>query len=279
MYMETKEQFEALITVVERAGLKARDYFDDDSSTNEIKTDGSVVTEIDKAIEAELIAYVRAQFPDDSIVGEEGGSHTGTSEYTWHIDPIDGTDNFLRRVPFCAISVARLGENDEGTFALVHNPITNQTFSSYVAGEVREGEHVHTLNDDTLGGRAVLSIARGQKVWMKSASYNISKAMGLKFGGGRPFGCCALEHAYVAANRIDGVLTFGLNTYDYSAGLYLIQTAGGKISVFENGAWAPWEQSINALCDKHGKTIFSSHAGIHDEALVLIGDPKQWGDK
>jgi len=277
--MHTKEKFEQLIAAVENAGLKARAYFDAGSSINEIKHDGSVVTEIDKAIEVELIAYVREHFPEDSIVGEEGGSYQGTSQFTWHIDPIDGTDNFLRRIPFCALSVARLGEDDEGTFALVHNPITKQTFSSYVAGEVREGELIHTLTTDTLGGRAMVSIARGNKApWMKSASYNIKKELGLTLAGGDSFRCCALEHAYVAANRIDGVLTFGLNTYDYAAGLYLIQTAGGSISVFENGAWRPWKQSINALCDVHGKTIFSSHAGIHDEALAIIGDPQKWGD-
>lgn len=144
---------------------------------------------------------------------------------------------------------------------------------------VYENELIHAMNTELLGGRAMISIARGREIWMKSASSNLRKALGMKFGGGNSFGCCALEHTYVAANRLDGVLTFGLNSYDYAAGLFLIKSAGGSISVFEKNVWRPWQGSLKELCYEHGKTIFSSHAGVHDEALALIGNPQQWSDE
>lgn len=277
--MNIEHEFQELIAVIETAGLKARAYFDADDVANELKADGSVVTKIDQEIEAIIIAYIRDHFPEDSIVGEEGGSHEGISDFVWHIDPIDGTDNFLRRIPFCAVSVARLGSTSEDSFGIVHNPITNQTFASLMEGGVYENEKIHVLNDDVLGGRAMISIARGRETWMKSASYNVRKELGMKFGGGTSYGCCALEIAYVAANRLDGVLTFGLNSYDYGAGLFLVKAAGGKISVFENGVWSIWTKSLKDLCAEHGKTIFVSHAGIHAEALSLIGDPRDWSDE
>jgi myo-inositol-1(or 4)-monophosphatase len=277
--MITKPIFEVLIAEIKAAGILARDYFDNNESSNEQKADGSVVTAIDKAIEDRLVSYIRNHFPDDTIVGEEGDGFVGTSDFVWHIDPIDGTDNFLRRIPFCAISLARLGSTDEDSFAVVHNPITKQTFSSFMDEGVFEQEKLHELDNNVLGGRAMISIARGRESWMKSASYNIRKALGMQFGGGNSFGCCALELAYVAANRIDGVLTFGLNTYDYAAGLYLIKSAGGMISVFSDGQWQPWEGSIKNLCAEHGTTIFASHAGIHAEALSLIGNPRDWSDE
>lgn len=277
--MITKPIFEAFIQEIESAGELAHQYFISNEMTNEQKSDGSVVTAIDKAIEERLVAYIRTHFPDDTIVGEEGEGYTGTSEFVWHIDPIDGTDNFLRRIPFCAISVARLGDTDEDSFAVIHNPITRQTFSSFMDEGVCEKSVVHTTNNDMLGGRAMISLARGRESWMKTASYNIRKAIGMKFGGGNSFGCCALEHAYVAANRLDGVLTFGLNTYDYAAGLYLIKSAGGIISVFEDGAWREWQGSIKSLCAEHGKTIFSSHRGVHTDALTLIDNPRDWSDE
>jgi len=93
------------------------------------------------------------------------------------------------------------------------------------------------------------------------------------------FGSCALELTYVAANRLDGVLTFGLNTYDYAAGLYLIKSAGGMISVFIDGQWQLWQGSIKDLCAEHGAIIFASHAGIHAEALALIENPRDWSDE
>ncbi len=277
--MITKPIFEMLINEVELTGELAYQYFSHNEVANEQKADGSVVTAIDRGIEEQLITFIRAHFPDDTIIGEEGEGVVGTSRFVWHIDPIDGTDNFLRRIPFCAISVARLGDTDEDSVAIIHNPITKQTFSSYMDEGVYEKHIIHTIHDDVIGGRAMISIARGRESWMKSASYNLRKALGLHFGGGNSFGCCALEHAYVAANRLDGVLTFGLNSYDYAAGLYLIKSAGGVISVFENGKWQLWQGGMKELCANHGATIFSSHRGIHDEALRLIKNPRTWSDE
>jgi len=277
--MNIEHEFKELIKVIEEAGLKARAYFDADDNANEIKYDGSVVTKIDQEIEAIIVAYVRTHFPEDSIVGEEGGNHEGTSDFVWHIDPIDGTDNFLRRIPFCAVSVARLGSTSEDSFGIVHNPITNQTFASLMEAGVYENEKIQVLNDQVLGGKAIISIANGREKWMRPARYNLQKAMSEKFGRGSNYGCCALEISYVAANRIDGVLTYGLNSYDYAAALFLVKAAGGMISVFENGVWSSWTQSLKDLCAEHGKTIFVSHSGIHQSALDLICDPRSWSDE
>jgi len=277
--MITKPHFLALIAEIEEAGLLAHNYFTNNESGNEQKADGSIVTAIDKAIEERLVSYIRTHFPDDTIVGEEGDGYAGTSDFVWHIDPIDGTDNFLRRIPFCAISVARLGSTDEDSFAVVHNPITRQTFSSFMDEGVYEKNIVHTMTDQVLGGRSMIVLATGRDKWMPAASYNLQKGIGLKMGSGKTFRCCALEHAYVAANRLDGVLTFGLHSWDYAAGLYLIKSAGGVISVFANERWQLWQGSIKDLCAEHGTTIFASHAGIHAEALALIGNPRDWSDE
>jgi|AntRauTorckE6833_2_1112554.scaffolds.fasta_scaffold09253_5 myo-inositol-1(or 4)-monophosphatase len=270
--------FEALLEEVREAGTLVREYFTSESMANEQKADGSVVTEIDTAVEAKLVAFVRREFPNDSIVAEEGSSHVGTSEYVWHIDPIDGTDNFFRRIPFTAISVARLGPTTEDSFGVVYNPITEQLFSSVMEGGVYENTRIHKLHNQIEGGRSIISLCRGKEPWMRSATYNLQKEFGTTLGKGAAYGCCALEIAYIAANRIDGVLTFGLNSYDYAAGLYLVRSAGGVISVFSDGKWQRWNDSLQLLCKEHGKTLFVSHEGIHDTVLAKVGDPRQWAD-
>ncbi len=277
--MTIEEKFHTLITLMETEGLKARAYFDDNQNANEQKVDGSVVTQIDKDIEDSLVRFIRTEFPDDTIIGEEGDGYIGTSDFVWHIDPIDGTDNFLRRIPFCAISVARLGSTSEDSFGIVHNPITKQTFAALMDNGVYECEHVHVLNEQLLGGRAVISIGRGRESWMKSAAFNMFKAIGTQLGKPMILNCTALELGYIAANRIDGVLNFGEKSYDYAAGLFLVKAAGGQISVFENNAWSPWTGSLKDLCAEHGKSMFISHGGIHAGALSLIGNPRDWSDE
>lgn len=277
--MTIEEKFHTLISLVETEGLKARAYFDDNEHSNEQKADGSVVTQIDTDIEDVIVGFVRTYFPEDTIIGEESAGYIGTSDFVWHIDPIDGTDNFLRRIPFCAISVARLGSATEDSFGIIHNPITNQTFAALMDNGVYEREHVHVLTNELLGGRAVFSISRGRDDWMKSAAFNLFKAIGTSLGKCSIFNCTALELAYIAANRIDGQLIFGLHSYDYAAGLFLVKSAGGQISVFRNGVWSPWTGSLKELCAVHGETMFISHGGIHDDALKLIGDPRTWSDE
>lgn len=277
--MNIEKEFTDIKQVIKDVSVIAREYFDSDSTQNEIKDDGSVVTEIDKNIETALLAHVKERFPEDSIVGEEHGNHEGTSGFVWHIDPIDGTDNFLRKIPFCCVSVARLGDGPEDSFGIIYNPITGQMFSSLMEDGTYENERITNLTADPLGGRLIIVLSAYSRDWMKIAKLKLFEGISMKIGKATSYSSCALELAYIAANRIDAQLTFGLNTYDYAAGLFLVKAAGGAISVFENGEWKRWEGSIKDLCNEHGKTIFSSHPDIHNEIIDFIGDPKAWADK
>lgn len=271
-----EEKFQLLVEEIKIVSAIAKAYFDSDDITNELKEDRSVVTRIDQEIEVILRSFITKYFPDDSIVGEEGENLVGTSPFVWHVDPIDGTDNFLRKIPFCCISIARLGDTTEDSFAIIHNPITGHTFSSMMEGGTYENNRITNLTAEPLGGTYVIGLGRGREEWMKRADYKICEAVGLKYGRCGPYHSSALELAYLSSGRIDGFLTFGLNSYDYGAGLYLVRAAGGVISVFEGGSWQRWDGSIKDLCDRHGKTIFASHPDIHDEIRDFIGDPQSW---
>jgi myo-inositol-1(or 4)-monophosphatase len=276
--MNIEREFHELKAVIEKAGAHALEYFEQNRTASSGKADGSDVTPADEAVEKEIVAYIKEKFPEDSIIGEEGGNIDGTSDFVWHIDPIDGTDNFMRRIPFCAVSVARLGPTQEDSLGIVHNPITKQTFSSLMEAGVYEKEHVHEINDQKLGSRYCFSVSRGREPWMKGAAFNIIKGLAMEFGKGTAYGSCALELAYVAANRIDGQLIFGLHSYDWAAGLYLVRAGGGTISIFEHGEWREWTDSLKELCSTHDRVIFASHAGVQKAATVYIGNPQQWAD-
>lgn len=278
--MDIHEKFKLLEAEIQKVSTLAKNYFDSEDFSNESKDDGSVVTAIDKEVERVLREFVSAHFPDDSIVGEEQENIVGTSGFVWHIDPIDGTSNFLRKIPFCAVSVARLGDTMENSFAIVHNPITNHTFASLMDNGVFENERISMCTAEPLGGTYLMTtgvVPRAE--WMNLAKPKIQEALGKEFGKHNSYSCTALQLAYVAAGRIDGFFTMGLSTYDYAAGLYLVRAAGGGISICEDGVWRLAEESIKDICDQDGKIMFVSHPDIHERALKVIGDPKQWADK
>lgn len=272
-----EKKYHALIAHLEVVGQIARDYFDSEDFSNEIKGDGSVVTHVDKTIELSLRHFITKHFPDDAIVGEEHDDTEGTTGFVWHIDPIDGTDNFLRKIPFFCISIARLGDTAEDSFGIIYNPVTRHTFASLMENGVYENERLGNLTAEPLGGKYTLSVGGGRReLWMKPALFRIQEAFAARFGRARDYGSTALHLAYLAAGRFDAFLTYGLNTYDYGAGFFLVRAAGGKISVFENNTWQEWTGSIKDLCDHHGKIIFASHTDIHTEILDFIGNPKDW---
>lgn len=109
-----------------------------------------VVTAADHAAEAQVVATLRRERPDDSIVGEEGANHAGTSGRTWVIDPVDGTYNFHRGLEWWCSAVA-LVDGEDLVLSAVHQPATGET---HLGGphlpSTRNGEPLSSLADRTL---------------------------------------------------------------------------------------------------------------------------------
>lgn len=86
-----------------------------------------VVTAADRAAEALIVERLRAERPDDSILGEEGADHTGTSGRTWVIDPVDGTYNFVAGLDWWCSALA-LTDGDDLVLGAVHHPASGTTY-------------------------------------------------------------------------------------------------------------------------------------------------------
>ncbi|MHA2141047.1 MAG: inositol monophosphatase family protein [Candidatus Thorarchaeota archaeon] len=113
------------VDVAVEAGKITTDFFLE-SMEVDIKTDTTPVTEADRQAEAYIRERIEEAFPSHSILGEEGGEKEGGSEYRWIIDPIDGTQSFIRGVPLYTVLIA-LEVRGEPAVGVIHNPPLQET--------------------------------------------------------------------------------------------------------------------------------------------------------
>ncbi len=277
--------FQTLVNYVEgELGDIARNYFFGIHSENTQKYDGSVVTEVDAIIEKKLKLFIKDNFPDDAIYGEEEGFVSGTSKFVWVIDPIDGTDNFVRKIPFFAITVARLGEDNEGTFSIIYNPASRQIFSAFENIQLCENGVERVGVTQSVAGRNFVTVTgtNSSAPWIKMARQNLQKALYREFGKSGHYHSSLLEHAYVATGKLEGLLQIEMNAWDSAAGVYLVLAGGGVVSVFSGDRWVKHDGPVKDLygADFSIKpSLFVSYEDIHERALALIGDPKEWTER
>ena len=191
------------------------------------------VSEIDRIAEQEIIQTIRKAYPGHALLAEESGLHKG-DDYTWIIDPLDGTTNFLHGFPQYAVSIAvrHKGEIEQG---VVFNPLSQELFTaSRGAGAMLNDRRLRVSQQHTLRG-ALLGTGFPFKAQQHLDSYlQMFTSLFKNTAGIRRAGSAALDLAYVAAGRLDGFWEIGLCEWDIAAGILLIQEAGGVVSDFEN---------------------------------------------
>ena len=115
--------------VILEAGRRALSFFGDRTRlVVESKGQQDFVTRADRETEERIVARLKAEFPADGVLGEEGGTQAEGAA-TWVIDPIDGTDNFLRGLPLWCISIALVADGDV-KLGLIHQPTSSELFKA-----------------------------------------------------------------------------------------------------------------------------------------------------
>lgn len=193
------------------------------------------VTNIDQEVERLVIDALRTSYPDHAFRGEENvyGEHTEDAEYEWAIDPIDGTYNFVRNIPHFCVSIGclRKGRLEHG---VILDPIRQEEFvASRGDGCQLNGRRLRTSSLVGLDGSAVTTGGqeRGQAE-NQGALYADLLTAGATMRQG---GSAALDLAYIAAGRIDGMWMRNLKIWDMAAGALMVTESGGLIGDFNGG--------------------------------------------
>jgi len=231
------------------------------------KGDVDLVTQADKRSERAIVAKISQYFPDHSISAEEGLGHVRSSEFRWHVDPLDGTTNFAHKYPCFSVSIA-LAQNGSVLAGVVYNPISNELFAAASGqGATLNGQPISVSQVATL---STSLLCTGFPVHKRRASNNIHYYYNftLRSHGVRRDGSAALDLASVACGRFDGFWEFGLNAWDTAAGTLLVREAGGAISDFQGADYV-----------LGGPVVLATNSRIHQEmrlAALAISerDPK-----
>ena len=225
-----------LMTVMTDAVMKAsrslkRDFGEVENLQVSRKGPGDFVSAADRKAEKILRESLEKARPGYGFVMEEEGVIQGTdTSHRWHIDPLDGTTNFLHGLPQFAISVG-LERDGQVVAGVIYDPAKDELFIA----EKGKGAYLNnrrirvaarTDMADAVVACGLPHIGRGDHgLFLRE----MAAVMG-HVGGLRRWGAAALDLAYVACGRFDGYWERGLNSWDMAAGILMVREAGGFVA-------------------------------------------------
>lgn len=225
----------------------------------EHKPGAGIVTEADKAAEAYVIREIRKHYPSSSLVAEESGNFSGGGDYTWIIDPLDGTSNFAHGLPWFCVSI---GVHFQGQpkLGVIYQPLSKELYvaekgkGATLGGKKIRVSPTKRLEDSLLG--TGFYYAKGEDLRYDVEIFRRLNEVAL--GVRRP-GSAALDLAFVASGRYDGFWERGLSPWDVAAGYLLVEEAGGQVSDY-----------TGQRTDVFHRECVASNRKLHSRMIELI---------
>jgi len=227
-------------------------------------------SEVDEKAEEAIIKELHRAYPDYAILGEEGGAQPGAraggSRYTWVIDPLDGTSNYLHGFPHWCVSIA-LCEGAEPLHAVIFDPLRNELFTATRGCGAQLNERRIRVSErrDLAGSMIATGFAPRERARAKAQLECINILLG-EAEDVRRAGSAALDLAYVACGRFDAYFEAGVHTWDMAAGVLLVREAGGKVCDFKGAAIAP----LHLPGPPGGRQIVAGNLRVADPLQAMI---------
>lgn len=249
----SSQRYNFAIDIINEAGKIALSYFSNLSQLKvEKKGHQDLVSEADKNVEVLIRKQISNQFPDDEIIGEEGGvTHSkknNSTGYVWVIDPIDGTANFVSGIPAWTVVITLV--KDSAVYAgFILDPVQNELFTATAGeGAFCNGQKISVSSATSLhdGSVAVGFSNRSKDGFINLLIEQIVADGGVFFRNASG----ALSLAYVATGRLIGYSEDHMNAWDYLAGQLIVKEAGGIVE----------EQNISDVLENGGRVIASAPA-------------------
>jgi len=251
-----------LIEIIKDAGeILKEGYFSKKDVT--FKATKDLVTKYDVAVENYLKEKFESEFKEFNVIAEESDNTDLEFLNSIIVDPIDGTTNFVNKVPHTCISVG-VYKDKKPYIGIVYNPILDELYSAVVGqGAYLNGERLQVSDEDSFQ-RALLSTGFPYSNATNQDDLNdvIKKMKDIlpKCQDIRRLGSAAIDLCFVARGTYEGYYEMNLKAWDVSAGLIILQEAGGKISTIDGSEYTLFED----------KYIVASNGLIHDELILNL---------
>ena len=235
------------------------------------KGKGNITTDADMLSEKTILMLLRREYPSHNIIAEESGNSASDSPFTWTVDPLDGTNNFMFGYPFFCCTVGFIAGGNVVAGA-TYDPIRKEMFSAQVGkgaflngisiavsprGSLEKSLVAADLGYDQQGGLNTLDVCR--VLWRRVHSVRI-------------VGSAALELAYVACGRADLYLHQCLYPWDIAGGILLVREAGGTVTDWEGSPADYTTHKIVAGSGAVHKEFMATYAGIAKSLPVQMPD-------
>lgn len=216
-----------------------------------------IVTKYDKMSDRMIREAINKKFPDYNILTEESGLKDKNSEFTFVVDPLDGSSNFAIGNPFFAVSIALL-HHDKPIFGVTYAPFLKELFIVEEGkGAFLNNKRIHVSDVENLEKSYLVSCEGGERSNIRISMINA--ALHPRVKDLRKLGSGAIESAWVACGRGEAFITTKIEPWDIGTGVILVAEAGRKITDFNGKPWKPVKTDV----------VFSN-GKVHDKILKVI---------
>ena len=223
----------------------------------EFKGITSLVTYVDKTAEARIVAALKKLIPESGFVAEEGTANSNNEKYTWIIDPLDGTTNFIHGIAPHSVSIG-LKENEKMVLGVVYEVKLDEMFYAWKESAAYLNGQVIKVSPNSKPANALIATGFPYYDFDRVDDYIAAMKILMKNTRGlRRLGSAAVDLAYVAAGRFDAFYEHALHAWDVAAGAFIIQQAGGKVTDFNGGENWLFDGEIIAASNNYFDEFYS----------------------
>ncbi|GAA1325527.1 inositol monophosphatase [Streptomyces sanglieri] len=260
MSLSDEERISLTYKAAKKGSAKAQEFFREslDFETKSNKSD--LLTIADKTAQEVVVDLINKKAPCEPVVGEEGNQPKAlnSDETGWIVDPIDGTNNFVREIPFWGTAVVSV-INGTPLGAMTAMPALDDYYTADPDGAYRNGEPIQVSNRTDPETFAVAPI-----IWWEMDNRDefsrLADRIVSNFGDLRRYWCAQGTLALVAAGSLDAaVTTVETNPWDTIGGVYMIRQAGGTVTNVDGDRWCP-----------NDTTLIASNGTQHDIVVEAV---------